>query len=164
MHNPFVLFDRRILEHQVKSGHRYYVRQTYPRGVNHSDTCQKAAFLITHYTDQSHAKIHLAALTKDANAFLYDISNAEHYKKLEIAAEQPAGYKIFAPILAQKQWRPSEQMRGKIKRYIDDKLHWKPERQSTVNSDLFLQFGTLFITLKFGTHEAKIPLSEIEKN
>jgi hypothetical protein len=31
-----------------------------------------------------------------------------------------------------------------------------------LKADLFVQFGELFITLKYGIHEVKIPLADIE--
>src|SRR4051812_15028950 len=125
MHNPFPLYSQRLLDALIKAGHKYFVRQTYKRGINDFDTEQKGAFLISHYNDLNKATVHYEALKNDANRFLYDISNTEHFKKLKTAAEQPAGYKIYAPLL-QQEWKPTEQIAKNIKSYIDYKLQWRP--------------------------------------
>lgn len=162
MHNPFILFDKRLLEQHIRMGHAYYVRQTYPRGMDARNPILKAAFLVSHYTDESLAKIHFAALGKDGNRFLYRLSHAEHYKKLETAAMQPAGYAVYAPILATKEWRPPITLQGKIKKYLDAQLLMKPKKNESIRTELFLQFGELFITLKLAQELVKLPLSVIE--
>ncbi len=162
MHNPFILFDKRLLEQHIRMGHAYYVRQTFPRGMDAGNPTLKAAFLVSHYADESLSKIHFAALAKDGNRFLYRLSNAEHYKKLETAATQPSGYSVYAPILATKEWRPPITLQGKIKRYLDAQLYLKPKKNESIRTELFLQFGELFITLKFAQELVKLPLSVIE--
>jgi hypothetical protein len=162
MHNPFALYSNRLLDALMKAGHKYFVRQTYKRGVNQFDTEQKGAYLISHYNDLNKATIHYEALANDGNRFLYDISNTEHLEKLRLAAQQPAGYKIYTPLL-QQEWKPTEQIAKKIRSYIDYKLHWRPGRSETVHTNLFTEFGELFITLKFRIYKEKVPLSDIEK-
>jgi hypothetical protein len=162
MHNPFPLYSERLLDALIKAGHKYFVRQTYKRGFDHFDTEQRGSFLITHYNDLNKANIHYEALTNDGNRFLYDISNSEHLEKLRVASRQPVGYKIYTPLL-QQEWKPSPQIAQGIRRYIDYKLRWKPAREETVQTNLFTQFGELFITLKFRIQEVKVPLADIEK-
>jgi hypothetical protein len=163
MHNPLVLFDQRTLTALKEAGHLYFVRQSYPRGIDHTNENQKGAYLITHYREEAKAQIHFDALGRDKGRFLYDLSNADHLQKLTKAAEQPEGYRIFAALLREKKWQPGNDMKGKIKRYISTKLDWKPKGSDTVNTNLFFQFGELFITLKWGSHKAKIPLSDLER-
>ncbi len=162
MHNPFPLYSQRLLEALIKAGHRYFVRQTYKRGRNQFDTEEKGAYLISHYNDLNKATVHYEALKNDGNRFLYDISNTEHLEKLRVAALQPAGYKIYTPLLEQE-WKPTEQLAKRIRSYINYKLHWRPGRSETVHTNLFLEFGELFITLKFRVYNEKIPLSDIER-
>jgi hypothetical protein len=163
MHNPLVLFDAKILEALRRAGHTHFVRQTYKRGIDHTDTNQKGAYLISHYRDESHAAIHYEALAHDPARFFYDLSIPEHLAKLEVATTQPRGYAIYSALLADQKWRPAADMKGKIKRYIATRLGWNPKGSDTVNTDLFFQFGELFITLKWGSHESKIPLSDLER-
>lgn len=161
MHNPFVLLTTRLLESLIKAGNHFFVRQTYKRGKNELDPLNKAAFLFTHYTDYSRAKTHYDTLDNDPNRFLYNISEAEHYEKLFIAACQPEGFKIYSPIV-QQAWKPTAPIATKIRNYINQKLNWTPARTDAVKADLFVQFGELFITLKYGIHELKLPLADIE--
>jgi hypothetical protein len=161
MHNPFVLLSTCLLEALIKAGNTFFVRQTYKRGKNELDPLNKAAFLITHYTDYSRAKTHYDALDNDPNRFLYNIEDPEHYEKLSVAATQPAGFHIYSPII-QQPWKPTPPIAAKIRRYINEKTSWTPGRNDVVKADLFVQFGELFINLKYGIHEVKLPLTEIE--
>lgn len=161
MHNPFVLLTTRLLESLIKADNIFFVRQTYPRGKNQLDPLNKAAFLFTHYTDYSRAKTHYDALDNDPNRFLYNITEPEHYEKLFIAAGQPEGFHIYSPLVPQP-WKPTAPIATRIRHYIQQKMGWNPGRSDAVKADLFIQFGELFITLKFGIHEVKLPLAEIE--
>jgi hypothetical protein len=162
MHNPFVLLTTRLLESLIKAGNIFFVRQTYNRGKNELDPLNKAAFLFTHYKDYSRAKTHYDTLDNDPNKFLYIINEAEHYEKLFVAARQPDGFHIYSP-LVQQPWKPTPAIAAKIRTYINQNLHWTPTSTSSVKADLFIQFGELFITLKYGIHEVKLPLADIEK-
>lgn len=161
MHNPFQRYTTQLLDGLLKAGHTHFVRQTYKRGIDHFDP-QKGAFLISPYNELSKANMHYEALKNDGNRFLYDVAENEHLKKLYIAATQPGGYKVYAPLLPAP-WKPSDIIAGKIRRYINQVLHWQPRVKEGVNSNLFIQFGELFITLKSGSHEIKIPFSDIER-
>lgn len=126
------------------------------------DEHTRAAFLFTHYNNVSDARSHFDALKHDGNRFLYDNNNPEHHAKLEIAAKQPLGYKIYSSLL-EEPWKPSEKMAEKIRHYIGENLTWTPARADTIGAELFTHYGELFINLKYSTHEAKVPLTDIEK-
>jgi hypothetical protein len=161
MHNPFQLYSPQLLDALLKAGHTHFVRQTYKRGLDHFDPLLKGSFLISPYNEAAKANMHYEALVNDGNRYIYNITIQEHLEKLNIAVNQPEGYKIFAPLLP-REWKPSDIMAGKIRIYVSRVLKWQPGKQG-VHSDLFLQFGELFITLKSGIHEVKIPLSDIER-
>jgi len=163
MHNPLALFDAKLLNALLQAGHSHFVRQTFPRGIDHTDTDQKGAYLITQYREEAKAQIHYDALARDPARFIYDVTKPEHLEKLRTASTQPKGYRIYSALLAEKKWIPPHDMKSKIKRYISMRLNWQPKGSDTVNTDLFFQFGELFITLKWGSHEAKFPLSDIER-
>lgn len=163
MHNPLALFDTKVLNALQKAGHGYFVRQTYKRGIDHTDTELKGAYLITQYREQAKAQIHYDALGHDPARCIYDVSVVEQLEKLKTAATQPKGYRIYSALLKDKKWGPPPGMKEQIKGYISRKLNWQPKGSDTVNSDLFFQFGELFITLKWGSHEAKVPLTDIER-
>lgn len=162
MHNPFPFFSPSLLRALIKAGHKYFIRQTYSRGVDHFDENQKGSFLITHYNEKGRAQIHFDALKNDGNRFFYDITDQEHMEKLNVAATQPAGYRIYTPLLT-KEWTPSKQLAGNMRKYIDNVLQWRPGRDETVKTNLFVQFGELFVTLKLRIHEVKIPLADLER-
>jgi hypothetical protein len=162
MYNPFGLLSMRLLQALLKSGNRYFVRQTYKRGLDQFDETQRGAFLFTHYTDAGRAQMHYDALALDPNRFLYDSTDAEHYNKLEIAAHQPLGFRIYSPLL-EKEWKPTEAMNEKIRKYIAANFTWTPGRNDKVKADLFSQVGELFVNLKYRVHEVKVPLADIEK-
>jgi CRISPR/Cas system-associated protein Cas10 (large subunit of type III CRISPR-Cas system) len=163
MHNPFVLHSEKLLQALIASGHCYFVRQTFTRGKDELlDKDVKGSFLISHYNDQNKAKVHFEAVAGDPYKLIYDISIPAQKDKLLIGVRQPEGYRIYAPLL-QKEWTPSDKMAEKIKRYLENRLQWKPDRSTTVNANLFIQFGEVFITLKFQSQETKIPLADIEK-
>ncbi|MEO8766217.1 MAG: hypothetical protein ABI416_18080 [Ginsengibacter sp.] len=162
MHNPFQLYSPQLLNALLKAGHGCFVRQTYKRGLAHFDREQKGAFLISYYNDKSKAQIHFEALKNDGNRFFYDVSEKGDLEKLQKAATQPKGYKIYAPLLL-REWKPSDVLVVKVRKYIDYSLQWRAGSGDTVKTNLFTQFGEIFITLKLGIHEVKIPLSEIER-
>lgn len=161
MTNPFQLYTPALLEALLNAGHTCFVRQSYQRGMDHFDNTIRHAFLISHYNDPAKARMHYEALPNDGNRFLYESNNAEHLEKLKKAAKNPLGYKIYTPMLS-KPWAPPEIMKTKVRKYIDRKLRWQVGAGHTVRTNLFTQFGELFLTLKMGIHDIKIPLSDIE--
>lgn len=163
MHNPFGLLSVKLLHALTDGGNRYFVRQTYGRGLNPLDPAQKAAFLFTHYNDQPSARMHYNFLHHDPNRFLYDTKNADHAAKLEIAAKQVPGYPVYTPLL-EKPWQPSEKMSELIRKYIAAHCHWTPAREELVKADLFTEFGELFVNLNYRSNEIQVPLADIEKS
>jgi hypothetical protein len=162
MHNPFVLFSPKLLDALIKSGHGWFVRQTYRRGMGPFDSALKDAFLISHYPDQTKATVHFEALGGDPHRKIYAVADPIQSQQLYTAAGQPPGYKNYSPLLP-KEWRPSYPMGQKIRRYLESQLHWKPGRTGQVQAKLFTQFGELFIILKYQLQETKVPLQDIEK-
>lgn len=163
MHNPFGLLTVKLLHALTNAGNRYFVRQTYQRGLHPFDTAHKAAFLFTHYRDAAEARRHYNFLHHDPHRFLYDSRNDVHAAKLDIAAKQVPGFPVYTPLLG-KPWEPSEKMSELIRKYIGAHLNWTPAREETVKADLFTQFGELFVNLKYRTYETKVLLADIEKS
>lgn len=163
MYNPFGLLTMKLLQALIKAGNVYFVRQTYRRGLDIFDESNRGAFLLSHYTDAVKAQVHYDAIAHDGNRFIYDANNDEQLKKLEIAAGQPQGFRVYSPLL-EKEWKPSGLLSDKIRHYVSANLLWTPGRNDTVKADLFVRFGELFITLKHRMQEIQVPLSEIEKH
>lgn len=162
MHNPLVLLKKDLLDAMIASGNQYFIRQSYPRGKDPFDEKIKEAFLISHYNDLHKAEAHYQAVAQDYRKFFYHVGVSEEKAKLYLATEQPEGFKIYANILPD-QWTPSKQMGAKIRSYIDGVLKWRVSRNSRVNAALFSEFGELYIKIRNGSHEVKIPLKDIER-
>lgn len=163
MHNPLALLTTRLLDRLLASGFQYFVRQSYPRGRDHGEPETKEAFLITPYKDFSQVNAHFQAIKFDRRKHIYQIDFVSEKEKLIIAAGQPVGFKIFVSLLSTEKWKPPFQLQPKIKHYLRSHTSWKPEKGKGVHAKLFIQFGELYICLKYSNEEIKVPLAEIEK-
>ncbi len=164
MYNPFPLLSEGLLKDQVARGKRYFVRQTFARGMN---ARLKAAFLLRAYpeAEKEHAEKHIAAIPRDVHAWLYDSAIPEHLEKLFIAARQPFGYKVFYAAKKGVDWKPpaiyEEKMRHYIRRHHGD---WRPTRgEEKIQVGLYEEFGELFIKFSYDGEEDIIPFDDIEK-
>jgi len=160
MHNPLALLSKELLDGMIAQGNMYFVRQPYPRGIDHFANNLKGVYLFTHYTDREKAEKHVKLISE---AELYDARQEEDIQRLYKAASQPPGYLVFSALLKAKKWEPSVQLAPKIKHYLRAKTTWKPEKGQTIRVDLSIQFGELFLKLKNGADELKVPLSDIER-
>ncbi len=164
MYNPFPLLTTQMLRIKLADGKRYFVRQTYPRGMQEGI---RAAFLFRAY-EQSEKEIaaeHIRVIASDPNHFLYDATNEEDLRKLFIAATQPGGFKIYYAGKIAQDWKPPVEYQAKLKNYIRTKLpDWRPTRGGDkIQAGLYEEYGALFLKLGFEEEELKIPFSEIEK-
>jgi len=162
MHNPLSLLREDLLEAMILAGNSFFVRQTFLRGINHLDENAKGAFLFTHYKDRQKALAHVQSLSHDQYAKLYDVQIFEDKEKLYAAASQPQGYQIFAAVLKDREWKPPAQLANHIKNYVSSYLKWKPRGKQSLSVSLLLEFGELYISLRSGEGEVKVPLKEVE--
>jgi hypothetical protein len=163
MYNPFPLLTPGLLQDQLCKGKRYFVRQSFPRGM---DTRLKAAFLLRAYPEDEKelAHRHVTTLGRDGNAFLYDALQTEHLEKLEIAASQPFGYKVFYAAKKGVDWKPPAAYQEKMRRYI--RRHhpaWRTQRGGNpVEIGLYEEFGELFLTFSYEEERSTVPFDLIE--
>ncbi|NLR60724.1 hypothetical protein HGH93_21620 [Chitinophaga polysaccharea] len=162
MHNPLSLLRNDLIDAMIKEGNTFYVRQTYLRGINHLDENMKGAFLFTHYKDKQRAQAHVDSLRHDQYAKLYDVNQPSDKEKLYTAAGQPPGYQVFAAVLKDREWKPPAQLANHIKNYVSSRLNWKPRGKQSLTVSLLLEFGELFINLRSGEGEVKVPLKDVE--
>lgn len=162
MHNPLALLTQELLDSLLNEGNLYFVRQAYHRGMVVDKPGFKAAFLFSYYSNKEAAERHCKTLVNDHYADLYDATIPEQKERLYKAASQPAGYKIYISMLKDKEWKPTEELIPKIKRYMSS-LGWKPGRGDKVFIDIFIEFGEIFLTLKSRRDKAKVKLSDIER-
>lgn len=163
MYNPFPLLSHGLLRDQLAKGKRWFVRQTFPRAA---EPRLVAAFLIRAYDEdeKTTADQHMKALTRDGNAFLYDASDPAHLRKLQTAAGQPFGYKVFYAARKGVDWKPPAAYQEKMRNYI--RRH-HPTWRSTKEGDkieigLFEEFGRLFLKFSHNDEEDTIPFDTIE--
>lgn len=164
MFNIFCPLTSPLLESFIAKGKKYFVRQTYSRGMPLGETEVKGSYLFTHYGTITEAQAHYNVLKDDDYRFLYDANFPEHLEKLKKAAAGVEGFRIYASV-AEPGWEKRAQLnlKPKVKRYIDYKLKWKPKRNEMVDFDLYLQWGELFAKLTSKGQEVSVRLEEIEK-
>jgi len=164
MYNPFPLLTKGLLKDQVDKGKRWFVRQTFRRGM---EARLKAAFLIRGYEEKERvlAEQHMTALQRDGNAFLYDAAIPGHLEKLSIAAGQPLGYKIFYAAKKGVDWKPPTTYQQKIRHYINrHHPNWRTRNEGgEIQAGLYEEFGELFIKFSHGHEEDTIPFETIEQ-
>lgn len=163
MFNPLYPFTEEVLNATVNRGCTWFVRNTYTGAFDHFDESIKGYFLITHFNDRSKAEAHYNSIAEDKNRFLYEWSNEEHKSKLLSAAKQPAGFKIYSSyFLPDFKKKITNNLKDKINRYMYRHTDWKPGKGETVNIDFYLQFGSLYITMRYAGQQVKVKFTDIE--
>jgi hypothetical protein len=164
MYHPFPLLNEALLKAEIAKGKRFFVRQTFARGM---DGRLKAAFLLRAYpeAEKGLAEQHISAIPRDVNAFLYDAGTAEHLKKLQIAARQPFGYKVFYAAKKGMDWNPPPAYREKVRHYINrHHAGWRGNTSGEkIQVGLYEEFGELLIKFSYDGQEDTIPFDEIER-
>jgi hypothetical protein len=164
MYNPFPLLTPGLLKGEMARGKSLFVRQTFPRGY---EGRLKAAFLVRGYgaEERELAERHFATIARDPNAFLYDVSVPGHIERLEIAAGQPFGYKVFYAAKKGVEWKPPETYQEKMKAYI--RRHhpgWRTKKDGDkIQIGLYEEFGELFLKFSYEEEHDTIPFDLIEK-
>jgi hypothetical protein len=163
MFNPFALFSNALLLAFVRSGKKYFVRQTFTRANDDFENDVKGCFIITHYAEAGHAEHHVGAISHDPNRFLYQWDNPEHQKKLIVASHQPAGYKVYSSVFV-KDWqtRISNPVKQNLRNYIHGKLGWNPLNGERLSFDIYANYGELYAQIKLRGQEVRIKLEDIE--
>lgn len=162
MHNPLALLTPDLLTSLIASGHKYFVRQTYRRGFNHFANL-KEVFLISAYREFTEVNAHFQAIRFDQRKYIYQLDQSGEREKLFTAAGQPEGYRVFVALLKDKVWKPSPQLGQKITNYLRSYTKWKPQHGVKIDVNLYIQFGELFLNLRYLNEQLKVPLTEIEK-
>lgn len=161
--NPVYPFTSDVLHKSIERGCKYFVRNQWHAGYDHFDDVQTQSIIIAHYLDEQEASAHYQAIQQDKYRFLYDINIPEHLERLQKAAAQPTGFKVFSAY-----FRPdykklvTPRLKEKINSWMYRNTDWKPKKGQTVNVDFYLQFGQLFITMSFQGRKIKVRFEDIE--
>ena len=161
--NPFVPFTKQLLDAMIAKNKKFFVRQTFIRGMPLNEKEVKGAFILTHYDLENEAIVHFDGLKRDHHRFFYDVNDAEHLERLNIAASHPGPYRIFAAI-AYPGWedKAKKLLLKQVRHYVSHGLKWNPKTDDAVNLKLFIQFGELFADMRFNNQQIKVRLSDIE--
>lgn len=165
MLNPYTILTPDILAAMLKQP-MYFVRQQYPRGQFLYDDATTKPILLTHYAgndvDQERAQRHMRLLMKDPCRFLYDSRNKEHYQKLQAAAMQPDGYRIYINLMPKK-WKASDGLKRKINAYTLHRMPWwKYSPADKLKVTLKERYGELYLALLWKGQQTEVHLDEIE--
>jgi hypothetical protein len=162
MFNPFYPFTQQLLDAFIAKGKTFFVRQTFNRAKDHFDEGIKGCFLFSHYDNIVTAQDHYGAVGYDRNRFLYDWNVPAHREKLMIAASGLKEYKVYAAVFRQD-WEcgVTNRIREKTRTYVS-RLGWQPRSGENVATNYELQFGELYLRMRYGTREAKVKFEEIE--
>ena len=166
MYNPFPLLTPALLQHQISeaSRKRFFVRQTFPRG---KQPLLKAAFLFRGYREDEKnlAEAHFKSLIHDPNAFFYDATTPTHFEKLQVAARQPSGFRIYYVGKTKWDWKPPPPYQDKMKRFVQQRHPgWRTSKgKNKVMIGLYEAFGNIFLKFSFEKEDDNIPFDEIEK-
>ena len=163
-YNPYVLMTPELLRAMLQQP-MYFVRQHFPRGKkNAADNA--IPLLLTHYihheVDTERAQRHMRLLIHDRYRRLYDSTKTDDRKKLEIAACQPEGYRIYVNLL-DRPWKATEKWKKKIDTYI--RLHlgyWHYTSSGKLEVTLKDRYGDLFLGLSWKHHQTEVHLEDIE--
>lgn len=163
MFNPFFPFTNQLLDAFVAKGKKFFVRQTFERGMNPFDKEVKGSFLFSHYDNLTTAQDHFGAISHDSRRFLYDWNNPEHQQKLKVAASGLKEYKNYASVLRPDYEKGiTDKLKKKIRQYVSDSLGWHIKGSDTLDTNFEMQFGELFMRFKHGSRQAKVKFEEIE--
>ena len=164
MLNPYAILTPALLQAMLKQP-LYFVRQYYPRGRDTTDS-PTTSILLTHYahhdTDKERADRHMRLLMNDRYRFLYNSNDPEHRAKLEIAASQPEGFRVYINLLPKK-WKPSDQIKKMVAHYVTGHMPaWRYSPADKLNVTLKERYGELFLALLWKGQQCEVHLDLVE--
>lgn len=154
----------RLLEQQKKN---YLVSQSYGRGFDPLADVHRIDILMTDYDDEGLAKIHYNAVKEDKYAAILKLDNPKHKDKLEEMLHEGSKYHVFWGIIKSKSEvkdRILRKFKENIRRYVNQKTNWRIGGDKEIVPDIAIDFGELFITLKYGRYQdIRVKFEEIER-
>lgn len=161
LYNPLPILTPGLLDNELKLGKRWFVRQSYPRGM---EAGLKATLTVRSYPaeDNETAEAHLAAIGNDKMAFLYDAALPEHLERLKTAAKQPEGYATFYIGTKIIKWNPPSGYKEKVRHYIR-RHHSSESKGKKIIVELHEKYGELLLKFKYNNKDQDlIPFDTIE--
>lgn len=163
MFNPFSVFEPRFLPAFRKKGVKAFVLQRYDRGRNMLEEPPRPAFVLFHFNSVLEAENHFNAIESDREQRLFRLENPEDLQALESLLSSGNAHYYTALTVKNLNEKARLHLNKKIHAYIDKRTKWKPGRDQQVGFNLVIESGKILVRLKFGSHEQKIELDELEK-
>lgn len=158
MYNPLALLQKEHIDTLINEGNKYFVRQTYNRGLKAGD---KESFLITPYMKLKDAQEHIMAIILESRTAIYDITNPDHRVRLYTAASQVKGYSVYLNRLRESAWHPPRKLQMQIHDYVK-MLGWG-SRNMNIDAKLGFKNGKLVIDFTNNGITESASLDELEK-
>lgn len=166
MFNILEKFRPEMVEGFRKMKHRYLVSQTYREGIDHFDNNLKEPLLLTDYNDFNLARVHYNAVKKDKYAAIIDLEKDEHRQKVMGLLRSESKYIVYSAFVNNVQKikeRADFKFDASIRRYITKNTNWRIGSDKTINPQLQLIFGELFVIIKYAGQQLRIKLADLER-
>ncbi|HWB27574.1 MAG TPA: hypothetical protein VG738_18990 [Chitinophagaceae bacterium] len=163
--NPLIPFIPKLIPALEGIGQRYLVAQTYTRGENPFEET-KQPLLLCDYDNLNKAKDHRQAIEGDKWAAIIDLQHGPHRLKLEEMTRADSAYVLYAAFVKDKKQtnaRTDKYLAESVRQYISRETAWSPSRGEKVDAILELQYGKLYLQLKYAGERVKQNLSVFEE-
>lgn len=164
MFNPFSTYDTKYLDQFRKKGVKAFVKQTYNRGRDLSESNPLPSFLLTHYVQLPMAYEHMRAIQRDPGKKLLLLNNPADYAELSRMGLPGAGVHVYMQLavsnVVPKMRRCIDQ---KTRHYISRHLGWRLTAQEMIQFSLRIIFGEIYVTLHHEGQSHMVKLDEIEQ-
>ncbi len=163
MINPFTPMNPKFIQAFRAKGKRYLVLQNFTL-EDHLFKKHKKYVLVSHYDDDKKAREHLMQVDRQEVAQIIDLEDEEGRRKLESLLNINSEYVLYSVLVTNPAAveKALNNLKYKIKKYIDDKPKWRISGDHTLRPELETLFGELQVVMKYAGQTIKVPLKVIE--
>lgn len=163
MINPFTVMNTKFIQAFRAKGKRYLVLQNFTL-EDHLFKKDKTYTLVSHYDDDKKAREHLRQVQQQEVAQIIDLEDEAGRQKLESMLNINSEYVLYSVLVTNPAAlsKALDNLKYKIKKYVDDKPNWHISREHTLRPELETLFGELLVILKYSGQTIKVPLKVIE--
>lgn len=163
MINPFTLMNTKFIPAFRAKGKRYLVLQNFTL-EDHLFKKDKQYVLVSHYDDKGKVLEHYTRVQDQEVAEIIDLEDEAGRKKLESMLNINSEYVLYSVLVTNPAAveKALNNLKYKIKKYIDDKPKWRISAQHTLTPELEMVFGELQVVMKYSGQTIKVPLKVIE--
>jgi hypothetical protein len=165
MLQPFEIFSGRYLQKLLELNRRWIVTQSYARGIDPFAEHKKTPVLLTDYDDIATAKTHWNSVSHDRYGAIIDLEKPMHLGKLREMMAEDSPYILFWAVVRsveELEERINSKYKDHMRRYIENRTHWKPGGDQSMSPSIQVIFGEIFIILKYQKEVLKVKFEEIE--